>query len=98
MTVYVDNVRIKATVGRITARWSHMTADTDVELHVFAALLGLKREWFQNRPDRPEANHYDVTDQVRTDAIRLGAVAEDWRDGARRRRAKGKERADAKET
>lgn len=32
MTVYVDDMRRPATVGRISARWSHLTADTREEL------------------------------------------------------------------
>jgi hypothetical protein len=28
VSVYVDNARIPARVGRITARWSHLTADS----------------------------------------------------------------------
>ncbi|WP_375539284.1 DUF4031 domain-containing protein [Mycolicibacterium sp. CBMA 335] len=40
MTVYVDDMRMPARVGRIEARWSHLIADTDVELHAFAASIG----------------------------------------------------------
>lgn len=92
MTVYVDDMRMPARVGRIQARWSHLTADTDEELHAFADKLGLRRSWFQPSSTRPEANHYDVTDKVRDKAIRLGAVPEAMRDGARRRRAAGEAR------
>lgn len=88
MAVYVDNVRIRAKVGRIDAHWSHLTADSDEELHYFAvALLGLKRSWFQPNERRPEANHYDITDSKRDQAILLGAIPESWQEGARRRRA-----------
>jgi hypothetical protein len=45
--VYVDDMRMHAQVGRLRARWSHLTADTTDELHTFAELLGLKRAWFQ---------------------------------------------------
>lgn len=92
MTVYVDDMRMQARVGRINARWSHLTADTDEELHEFAARIGMRRSWFQKSRTRPEANHYDVTDVRRDDAIRLGAVQETMREGAIRRRARGKER------
>ena len=54
MTVYVDSLRIPATVGRITARWSHLVADSDDELHAFAARLGLRRAWAQY-PGTPRA-------------------------------------------
>lgn len=84
MTVYVDDVRIPARVGRVTGRWSHLTADTTEELHEFAARLGLRRHWFQDHPD-PRRRHYDVTDSKRRHAIALGAVPENWRDAARRR-------------
>lgn len=40
MTVYVDDMPIPA-------RWSHLMADTDEELHRFAASIGLRRSWAQ---------------------------------------------------
>ena len=81
MAVYVDNARIPATVGRLRARWSHLTADTKDELHEFAARIGLRREWFQTCK-RPCARageecphwHYDVTDAKRAEAIAAGAA------------------------
>ncbi len=72
MTVYVDDMQREARVGRLNARWSHLTADTDDELHEFAAKLGLKRAWHQ-KPGTP-ISHYDVTEPKRQMAIRLGAV------------------------
>lgn len=81
MTVYVDSFRVPARVGRITARWSHLTADTPEELHAFAASIGLRRQWYQTckRKCAPEGVpcphwHYDVTDAKRTAAIACGAV------------------------
>ena len=61
------------------ARWSHMFTDQDdqIELHEFAARLGLKREWFQNakwEATHPWRCHYDVTDTVRKQALALGAT------------------------
>lgn len=44
----------------------HMIADTDDELHGMAALLALKREWFQG-------DHYDVGLAVRARAVLYGA-------------------------
>ena len=41
------------------------------ELHVFAAKLGLRREWFQDKASMP---HYDLTRAKRRQAIRLGAI------------------------
>ena len=78
MTVYVDNFRAPATVGRIRGRWSHLTADTPDELHGFAARLGQKREWFQaacKHTACPKVDgacvhfHYDVVDRVRTAGV-----------------------------
>jgi hypothetical protein len=81
MTVYVDDARIPARVGRISGRWSHLTATTQDELHAFAAQLGLQRRWFQTcRNTRlcPPAQcphwHYDVTEGRRAAAIQAGAV------------------------
>lgn len=86
MTVYVDNARIPATVGSLRGRWSHLTADTVEELHVFAGQIGLARSWFQtckNQKSCPPATcphwHYDVTDSKRAEAIRLGAQEMDLR-------------------
>jgi hypothetical protein len=72
MTVYVDDMQMAATVGRYTAKWSHLTADTKAELHAFAARLQLQRKWFQDKPRG--LWHYDVTEGKRQQAIRLGAV------------------------
>ncbi|WP_189040986.1 DUF4031 domain-containing protein [Micromonospora sonchi] len=86
MTVYVDNFRRPARVGRISGRWSHLTADTEQELHDFAAKLGLRRDWFQTckRPCHsflPCVHwHYDVVDAKREEAIRLGAKGIDIRE------------------
>jgi hypothetical protein len=47
-----------------------MIADTLVELHAMADLIGLKRAWFQ-----PSSfPHYDVSLTKRDEAIRNGAV------------------------
>jgi hypothetical protein len=89
MTVYVDNYRRPATVGRIRGRWSHLTADTPEELHAFAARLGQRPEWFQARckhaacPTRDGVCahfHYDVVDARRAKAIELGAKSIDLRE------------------
>jgi len=70
MTVYVDDARIPARVGRLSARWSHLTADTQAELHSFAERLGLRRAWYQDKPRG--LWHYDVTESKRRQAITLG--------------------------
>ncbi|MGH8156602.1 MAG: DUF4031 domain-containing protein [Rhodanobacter sp.] len=69
MSVYVDDA-IWPWRGRL---WAHLMADSLDELHAFAAKLGLKRAWFQSK--RGGAAHYDVTDTVRAQAIRHGAIA-----------------------
>ncbi len=86
VAVYVDDWRQPATVGPVTARWSHLTADTTEELHRFAADLGMRRAWFQGHPHDPLRDHYDVTDRLRDEAISLGALPVTWRQAARARR------------
>lgn len=87
MTVYVDDARIPATIGRHTSRWSHLTADTKDELRAFADQLGLRRSYFQTckagratcPPDTCPHWHYDLTEGKREQAVRLGAVEIDLR-------------------
>lgn len=86
VSVYVDHAFAAGDWGR----WSgggHLQADTLGELHEFAARIGLRREWFQARPGRPENDHYDLTRAGRALALRLGATDEDRRAGTRRRQA-----------
>ena len=71
MTVYVDDMRAPARVGRLQARWSHLMADSRAELIEFARRIGLRDSWIQNKPS---GVHYDVTDPKRFHAIRAGAV------------------------
>jgi hypothetical protein len=83
VAVYVDDARI-AWRGR---RWSHLVADTPLELHRAAERLGLRREWAQ---DRGRTLHYDLPDELREQAIELGlAEAITWRDLVGRRSAAG---------
>lgn len=77
MPVYVDCARIPAKLGRWPARWSHLVADSGEELHNFAALLGLRREWFQEHSRIP---HYDLTDAKRKEALAAGALPVSSRD------------------
>lgn len=72
MTVYVDDMRKPARVGRLAARWSHMFADTTDELVAFATSLGLREQWIQKADTHRE--HFDLTDRVRSRALSLGAV------------------------
>lgn len=74
MTVYVDDMKRPATIGRgRPAIWSHLFADGPTELADFARQVGLRPEWLQNAGSHRE--HYDVTLTVRQLAISLGARA-----------------------
>lgn len=76
---YVDDARIAAR-GRL---WSHLVADTPDELHRAAELLGLRREWAQ---DKGRTLHYDVPDELRAQAIEHGiATPITWRELVLRR-------------
>lgn len=68
MTIYVDDA---VTLWR-GQRWAHLMADTLDELHAFAARLGMPRRAFQ---DKTSGAHYDVTAELREQAIALGAMA-----------------------
>lgn len=73
MSVYVDSVRIKWK-GMV---WCHLVADSLPELHAFAAKLGLKRAWFQDKKSCP---HYDICLSKKMKAIELGAKEIDKRE------------------
>ena len=68
MAVYVDDA---VTLWR-GERWAHLMADTLDELHAFAARLGLPRRAFQ---DKTSGAHYDVSVEMREQALQLGAIA-----------------------
>jgi hypothetical protein len=90
MTVYVDDASIAATVGPHTARWSHLFADGQAELHAFADQIGLRREWFQQGSPCGDGSpaphwHYDVTTGKRRQALAFGARPVAWRDAPRMR-------------
>lgn len=93
MTVYVDDgfCGPPGSWGRWTGG-GHMQADTEEELHEFAQSIGLKRSWFQTKPNRPDHDHYDLTSSKRTRAIAMGAVEETWREAAKRRHGKPSKR------
>jgi hypothetical protein len=78
MAVYVDDANIPAKVGRHDSAWCHLFADTQEELHRYAAQLGLKRSYSQPGkplPGKPSPFwHYDVTAGKRAQAVKLGAV------------------------
>ena len=68
MAVYVDD----AVHRRRGRRWAHLMADTLDELHAMAERLGVPRRAFQ---DKRSGAHYDLTEELREQAVRLGAVA-----------------------
>ena len=87
MSVYVDHAFGHGDWGRWTGG-GHLQADTLEELHAFAQQhLGMRPEWFQSKPGRPENDHYDLTELGRTLALEFGAIAEDRPAGTRRRQA-----------
>jgi hypothetical protein len=70
--VYVDP--IQPCLPNRLWRWRescHLVADTESELHAFAARLGLRRDWFQHHAFG--LAHYDLTRMMRVKAVRLGA-------------------------
>lgn len=88
MAVYVD----RACVEWRGHKWCHLLADTLAELHAFAAQLGVRRASFQGHTKYP---HYDLPEHLRTEALRLGAIAVGRREiifAARRLREECRER------
>ena len=73
MPVYVDDMR--AQFGRMIM--CHMVADTDEELHVMAARIGVARKWHQ-KPGTAHS-HYDIALSKRALAITAGATEIDRR-------------------
>jgi len=67
VSVYVDDA-VHPWRGQ---RWAHLMADTLEELHAMAQRLGIPRRAFQNKTS---GAHYDVTVDLREDAIQLGAI------------------------
>lgn len=60
-------------------QWSHLWADSPAELHSMAAAIGMRREWFQDKPGFP---HYDLVPPRREQALFLGAIEmrlSDWK-------------------
>ncbi|MGD9891807.1 MAG: DUF4031 domain-containing protein [Dehalococcoidia bacterium] len=89
MTVYVDPlINHGVRIGRAGPEWCHLTADTDAELHAFAQRLGLRRSWFQHKPEAPWKDHYDLTKGKRAEAVRLGAIEIDIHEAYEQMKAK----------
>lgn len=95
-TIFVDDARIPAKVGRLNRRWSHLsvlpwTYESIRALHDFAQKIGLNRAWFQ----KGTLPHYDVTDALRERAIKAGAIDVTWRQMAEMTRPYIKKRGGA---
>ena len=74
MSVYVDPQFTTAVV--VHWRWPsacHLFADSTVELHRFAARIGLKHVWFQYRGSGG-LPHYDLNLNKRRKAVFAGAI------------------------
>lgn len=68
MTIMVDDPM--QTGGRFDL-YCHMWSNTSVdELMTFALSIGLRKEWFQDRPGFP---HFDVSFRMRCKALESGA-------------------------
>lgn len=86
MTVYVDDMR----AAYRTMFMFHMIADTDDELHVMAATIGVQRRWCQAPPRH--TSHYDISLGKRELAVKAGAIEITMRQAAmmiRRRKNTG---------
>lgn len=88
MSVYVDEL-VDHGLGAVPevprARyWCHLFADTEAELHAFAARIGMRRSWFQ---DHGSVKHYDLTQSRRRLAVAAGAIERSAFDFLRARRA-----------
>ena len=64
--VYVDD----AGVSKYGRDWFHLTADSLVELHAFAANINIYTRAFHRGARHP---HYDITESQRLRALRGGA-------------------------
>lgn len=77
--VFVDHLRVhrsrtepaRSAGERFGHRWCHLWSDDLDALHAMATALGIRREWFQDRPGFP---HYDLPPFRREHALSLGAV------------------------
>jgi hypothetical protein len=69
MTVYVDQAIYKKSPNGRTS-YAHLTADTEEELHLFAAKAGIKPHFFHKKS---KYLHYDTTAAQRPSVIELGA-------------------------
>lgn len=72
MSVYVDDAKIAVKIGyKGVWQFSHMIADTRRELDAMAEAIELDAKWKQKAGEQHE--HFDVTNNYRSRAIREGA-------------------------
>ncbi|MBO9049525.1 DUF4031 domain-containing protein [Curtobacterium flaccumfaciens] len=71
MVLYVDDMRVRATVRGYRTRWSHLYADSSQELLAFARVIGLRADWIQQAGTPFE--HFDVAESKRQAAVAAGA-------------------------
>lgn len=81
MSVFVDTMR--APFGRMIM--CHMFADTDEELHLMAARIGVARKWHQRPPCKAPGmdaswSHYDICLSKKKEAMALGAQEIQYKD------------------
>lgn len=69
MAVYVDTL---IDYGWRLGASCHLLADDIEELHVFAAKIGMKRQWFQE--GKNNLPHYDLVASKRKIAVDFGAI------------------------
>jgi hypothetical protein len=79
-------MRMQATVGSVSGRWSHLTADTHDELAEFARVIGLRQSWIQYPGTYRE--HFDLTEGMRQRALRNGAIPITLRESVELRKGK----------
>lgn len=89
--IYVDRLFVarsrtepaRSAGERFGHRWCHLWSGDLAALHRMATRLGLRREWFQDRPGFP---HYDLPPFRRARALALGAVEHSLKTWLRERR------------
>jgi len=84
MSVYVDELHIVLPGTKQNFKYPescHLMADSEKELEDFAKKLGLRKAW-------KHEDHYDLTQNKRQKAIKLGAIETTSRELAKKRRVK----------
>ncbi len=80
MTILVDEIQdyqMPHLPQYLRGEWCHMMTDDLTpagldELHAMAERIGMRREWFQDKPHYP---HYDLRPSKRVLALQFGAEA-----------------------